>query len=113
MRGARSAIFRVWNPDTKPVEKVSHVNFDESFLMASATTDTCYWLSEATSDQPTGESDAGEEVNEHLDPAVITEHTSELVPERETGDTGDVGEETSYMEHLEEPSQVEVLPVGP
>ena len=66
-------IFRVWNPAIKRVEKVSHVDFDESFLMASATTDTGYWLSEAAGDQPTGEFDAGEEIIEHLDPPGLQE----------------------------------------
>ncbi|KAM0799943.1 hypothetical protein BDR22DRAFT_973340 [Usnea florida] len=105
--------------------------------MASATTDTGYWLSEATGDQSTGKSDAGKEVIEHPDPPGLqeaqvmsllkrstqpslvihriatehvpsvehTEHTSEIVPDGVTGDRGDAGEETSYMEPQEEPGQ--------
>ena len=117
-------IFRVWNPATKRVERVSHVDFDESPLMASATTDTGYWLSEATGDDPTGGSDAGEDVVEHPKPPVhhhvatdhapIVEHKSEEVfSDGEPRDARDVGEEIIHQEPEEEVEQEMVLPSGP
>ena len=119
-------IFRVWNPATKRVERASHVDFDESFLMASATTDTGYWLSEATGDDPTGGSDAGEAVITHPDPPVdrhvaaeqapivpIVEHNSEVFSNGEPGEPGDIGEDIGQVEPEEEEVLEEILPNGP
>ena len=113
-------IFRVWNPATKRVERVSHVDFDESLLMASATTDTGYWLSEATGDDPEGGFDAGEDVIEHakppIDHLIAAEHTPNVEPiskEISNGDAGDMGEDPIYQEHEEEVEQEVVPPNGP
>ena len=43
-------IFRVWDPASHRVERVSHVDFDETRLMTTAVSDTGYWMAEATGD---------------------------------------------------------------
>ena len=45
-----SNIFRVWNPATRRVERVSHVDFDESRLMTTTVSGEGYWMAEATGD---------------------------------------------------------------
>ena len=58
-------IFRVWNPATGKVERVSHIDFDESRLMTSSVSDTGYWMAEATGDDVVDVLDAGGEDLEH------------------------------------------------
>ena len=115
-----SNIFRVWNPATKRVEKTSHVDFDETMLMTTPTTDTGYWLAEATGDESTEGFDAGGEVNEppnlpvdSHDVADPPEHNSHFSPPATPGDTGDVGEDHSQVVLPDEEELEEVPPASP
>ena len=120
-------VFRVWNPATHKVERVSHVDFDESRMMTSAVTDTGYWLAEATGDDQEV-FDVGEDRSSHqhtpgpgpgpvLPPEAVDtppdlpnaisnvdmERIRNLLNTNSPGDAGDVGDASdNHMDDFEE-----------
>lgn len=92
-------VFRVWNPATRRVERVTHVDFDESRMMTSAVSDIGYWIAEATGDDVPDVFAAGEETehphtNDTERPSSIPniDHIRNiLTKEPSTGNTEDVG----------------------
>ena len=89
-------IFRVWNPASHRVERVTHIDFDETRLITTATSDTGYWMAEATGDDVF---DAGSD-EDHLhsssdtpdtpivDAPVVDENIQRILTPRDPGDVG-------------------------
>jgi len=60
-------IFRVWNPSARRVDRVTHVDFDESNLIGSKTTNTGNWLVDSEEGEVTDELEAPE-LEAQMDP---------------------------------------------